>query len=158
MKKKSQLMPFAAEILYNQSMMEKAKPDGFYEVSHRADLALDVRASGMSELFIQSAMGLYSLLGIQKSKQRIDPRRFSLRGTDYESLLVCFLNEILHIAQDQQSVFESFHLVVDSFQLTGDGSGFRIYSIAYEIKAATFHDLEILKVRNGFHTRIVFDL
>jgi SHS2 domain-containing protein len=145
-------------IHYNQVMNSAYPKNGFCEIPHRADLALKVWAADLPGLFIQSAQGMYSLMGIQVMDNSRQTRKIIFRESDYESLLVSFLNELLSEAQQEAVVYDTFHFDLNHFEITADLIGSRVNRIFRDIKAVTYHDLRIHKTRSGYETQIVFDI
>jgi SHS2 domain-containing protein len=117
--------------------------NGFCEIPHRADLALKVWAADLPGFFIQSARGMYSLMGIQDLDNLKVTRKFIFGETDYESLLVSFLNELLSEAQQKAAVYDTFHLAFNHFELIADLIGSRPRRISRDIKAVTYYGLKI---------------
>ena len=80
---------------------------GFAEVPHTADIALDVFAPNLEELFINAAKGLYHILGIRKGTKEVENIHISMVAEDREVLMVSLLNELLfHAANNQAGEFD----------------------------------------------------
>jgi SHS2 domain-containing protein len=130
---------------------------GFAEVPHTADIALDVFAPNLEELFINAAKGLYHILGIRKGTKEVENIHVSMVAEDREGLMVSLLNELLfHAANNQAGEFIS--LEINENQLEADLHMLEKTGQQKEVKAATFNDLVIVQDAEGFHTRIVFDV
>jgi len=132
--------------------------DGFLEIPHSADLALQVWAASLSGLFIQAAKGMYCLLRIENHEGSEVFRKMDMQEIDFENLLVSFLNELLVDLQLNKKVYDQFHLEINHPELIGDLTGKKISGVGREIKAVTYHDLKIAKTKSGFQTTIVFDI
>jgi SHS2 domain-containing protein len=132
--------------------------DGFLEIPHSADLALQVWAADPSGLFIQAARGMYGLLRIENDEKIKVTRKLDIREIDLENLLVSFLNELLNDLQQNHQVYDQFHLEIDQSILIGELTGKMIRSVGREIKAVTYHDLKIISTKSGVQTTIVFDI
>lgn len=132
--------------------------DGFVEIPHRADLALQVWSCHRMGIFLQSAMGLYALMGIEKTPELKESRHIELEGSDDETLLINFLNELIVDAVLRKVAYEDFRIHVNNFHLEGELNGVKIKSYTREIKAATYHEIKIKRTRLGFETKIVFDV
>ena len=71
--------------------MDAKRPfSGFKEVPHKADIALDVFAPNLPEMFVNAAMGLYHILGLRKGASDPEEIHISLDDMDSEGLLVLF--------------------------------------------------------------------
>ncbi len=132
--------------------------NGFIEIAHSADLALEVWASSLPGLFTQAAKGLYDLMQISAAKRKIAKREINLKEIDLDNLLVSFLNELLADIQEKESKYDQMDLVIDHFSLKGKLTGKKIGGFKREIKAATYHELKIVKMESGYKTRIIFDI
>jgi SHS2 domain-containing protein len=132
--------------------------NGFIEIAHSADLALEVWASSMPGLFTQSARGLYHLIQLSSARGRVAIREINLEEIDLDNLLVSFLNELLADIQQKESMYDQMDLVIDHFSLKGKLIGKKIGGFNREIKAATYHELKIVKKGSGYKTKIIFDI
>ena len=131
---------------------------GFREVANTADVALQVRGKDITDLFIQAALGMYALMRIEfGSKGFIIQRKVVNKEWDIESLLVSFLSELIFYAGRKEG-FNQFNIAIRNNRLVGKLVGRRIVSMEEEVKAVTFHNLEINKCKRGYEVLIVFDV
>ncbi len=134
-------------------------PAGYQEIVHTADWALRVWAASLPELFRQAALGMYFLL---EAAPTGDGERhtliLTLTAVDAESLLVSFLSELLYICENDNLAFDQFEIAITHGELEAKLTGGRLESMRPEIKAVTYHDLNILKSQAGYETTIVFDV
>ncbi len=131
---------------------------GFKEVSHTADLAVEVWAPDLEGLLRCAAHALYHLLGVSGAAQSREKQQFSLELGDDESLLVSFLNELLYVYQQEGCVLKDFVFTHDSDKLVVDGWCELLDGESTEIKAATYHQMDIQSTERGLETIIVFDV
>jgi SHS2 domain-containing protein len=135
----------------------------FEELSHTADLSLHVWAADMERLFMDSAIGMYTLAGIKLVSRPRLKRSVCISAPDAEGLLVSFLSELVYHIDNNQLGFNEFQLNIVSIDghpnlLSGELLGARIASMEKTIKAVTFHNLHILQTSRGFELEIVFDV
>ena len=71
---------------------------------------------------------------------------------------VSFLGELLFLAETEDLAFDSFFLQVDGPSLLARLEGGSILSQSKEIKAVTYHRLEISETERGLETSIIFDV
>ncbi len=136
---------------------------GFTEIEHTADWALKVWAPDLSLLFAQAAAGMYWLMETTlKSGPRIE-RSIEVEGSDPESLLVGFLSELLYLGESEGLGFHQFEV---AFQEAGQPAG-KLHAVMVgapiaaqkkEIKAVTYHNLEVRHTEQGVTVTIVFDV
>ena len=134
------------------------KASGFEELPHTADWSIRVWAASLRGLFVEAALGMNALAGIQPAQTPRMARIFSTQAADDESLLVLFLSELVYAAEQEHLVFDRFDIKISSSKLTATMSGAPILSISKSIKAVTYHNLQIRKTRMGFQVEIVFDV
>ena len=131
---------------------------GFEEVEHTADWELRVWAVDMAALLQAAAVGMYSLAGVKLMPAPRVNRAFSLAVTELETLLVEFLAELLYFSEMDGLGFDKYTLLVGENSLQAALEGAPISSMEKEIKAVTYHKLEINKTRQGYETNVVFDV
>lgn len=131
---------------------------GFQEIEHTADWALRVWAPNLSGLFVQAAVGMNSLAEVLLQPEGRLERRFTLNAGDAETLLVSFLEELLYYAEQDDIGFDNYELEIQELELKAHLAGALIRSRRKEIKAVTFHNLEIVRDENGYRVQIVFDV
>ena len=85
-------------------------------------------------------------------------RKLEFRIGEPETLLIDFLSELIYLTESERIAFDQFNLEISGDLLIAQLSGSRIESVAKEIKAATYHNLEIRETRDGLVANIVFDV
>jgi SHS2 domain-containing protein len=133
-------------------------------IEHTADIAFDVTADSIEELFLESARAWrISVVGdiAGKSPSTVS---IKLEASSLEELLVTFLNEInfLLLTKNWLSViYDNLKIDKEKFNLRVIISGFYLdksVEIKEEIKSVTYHQMDIVKKDNKFSTRVVFDI
>lgn len=132
---------------------------GFVEFDHTADWGIRVWAEDIFGLLEISARGMFHLLEVETEEgNRIISTIVIPTISDLESLLVLFLSELLFLSEKYNAAFDQFDFASAEDELKVTVSGFPILSQTKEIKAVTFHNLEIKKTDEGYETAIVFDV
>ena len=132
---------------------------GFREIEHTADWELEVWAPDILELLKQAALGMFFLSGAQLSDGPRLTREFEVTAIDPEGLLVSFLSELLYYGEGEGLGFDHFELsLVDGEKLCAQAKGAPFVSLDKEIKAVTYHNLEVRDEPGGLLVRIVFDV
>lgn len=139
-------------------MIHENSESGFLELAHTADWSLKVWAPDLKRLFEVAAQGMYDLLELELVETARTAIPLELNALDGESLLVAFLSELLYLQQDQGLVFDRFDLEVRNDRISGTLHGAVVKQPGKEIKAVTFHNLEILFLNGRFETTVVFDV
>ena len=136
----------------------KSSEQGHREVEHTADWGLEVWASDLPGLMEEAARGMFELMGIEVSEESRCHRQLEIGADDREQLLVSFLEELLFIADSEDMAFDGFLLNVQETSLLARLEGGFIISRIKEIKAVTYHYLEISETSRGLTTSIIFDV
>jgi SHS2 domain-containing protein len=134
------------------------KAAGFEELEHTADWRLRVWAADLAGLLEQAALGMNSLCGIELDEGEQVSRKLELGAPDEETLLVDFLNEVLYFGEQEGLGFRHYFLKLDGLNLEARLEGGKIRAQQKEIKAVTYHDLEIVRRKNGLEAALVFDV
>ena len=124
---------------------------GYLEFEHTADWGLRVWGKDLIQLLICAAGGMFDLM-----ESKVDHRPSDLipveinAKTSPENLLVDFLNELLYLSEREKISLNEFHLSLKDGKLVGDICGYMIISYGKEIKAVTFHNLNVTETGSGF--------
>lgn len=132
-------------------------------INHTADIGISVEGEDLKDLFATAARAMFSqIIDPNKIKAR-ETKKIELEGENTEDLLVRWLNELLFISESGyfpkniniEKIDEKSVLAV----LEGERIDLRKVSLKQEVKAATYHQLEIKKNASGsLQTTIVFDV
>ena len=131
---------------------------GYRELEHTADWELEVWAPDFPTLLEQAARGMYALSGVELYESHRITRNLSLTISDHESALVEFLNELIWFGEDERLGFDQLQFTILEDCLSARLTGAPIVQQKKEIKAVTFHNLQIHRTERGFEVNIVFDV
>ena len=135
-------------------------PIAFEEIEHTADRALKIYGRNLEELLLNAACGLNSLMGADGDLNSTPiTKSIALDAMDAESLLVDWLSELAFWAETEMLVFNKFDLQnVSPNHVKAVIYGSRAGRIEKQIKAVTYHNLEIVKTETGLAATVVFDV
>lgn len=134
---------------------------GFEEIDHTADLELKIWGEDIALLFEQAALGMKDLLQVEavSPQEGSIVKNFSVEGIDMEGLLVSYLSELLFYLETENLVVQEVNLNFEGKRsLDARISCQRVSSYLREIKAVTYHNLEIRKTEQGWTANLVFDI
>lgn len=136
------------------------KNAGFREVDHTADLEIEIWGESLDSLFKQAALGMNKLLEIRwKNDQETLPvRQIAVQAIDEEGLLVSFLSELLYLLEEERLAGKAFAIAVAEDQLQAEVSCGRVESYTRDIKAVTYHRLNIRRRKGRLEANLVFDI
>jgi len=132
---------------------------GDEEIEHTADWALRVHGEQLEDLFRNAALGMLALMGVTAADSPAFTFSLTVNADDPETLLVSFLEEILHRAEYARQTTE--RIKFQAFQRTSLAATLTcrpVVELQKEIKAVTYNELKIASTRDGFETVIVFDV
>jgi SHS2 domain-containing protein len=134
------------------------QPHGFREIEHTADWEIEIWAPDLPGLLEQAARGMYWLTSTELETGPRLTRRVELGGSDRESLLVAFLEELRYLGEVEGLGFDRFELRMSDENLIAHLEGAPLRAQSKEIKAITYHNLAIRETEQGLQVNIVFDV
>ena len=138
---------------------EPPPAESFEEIEHTADWAYRVRGQNLTELFIQAALGLYSLAGMELAAAPQIKRTINIKGIDREALLVAWLNELLYLQESEGLGFAQLEIShLDESNLKAEVTGAPTQQWLKDIKAVTYHNLAICETESGLEVTLVLDV
>ncbi len=131
----------------------------FEILDHIADLKVKVYGRNLIELFINAALVVAEQQAGIKKEESADWEIVEIESVDLESLLVDWLNEILSRSDLNQKAYLSFKIEeLTKKRLRAKIAGQKVEQKEIEIKAATYHDLEIKQVNDYWQAVVIFDI
>jgi SHS2 domain-containing protein len=131
------------------------------EIEHTADVALRVRGTTLAELFANAARGMLNLV-VGDSQTRVSKTsqvKVALEAPDLETLLVDWLTELVYLMEDEAFIVSDIQVSeVAGNALYAEVTGGAEGELHRHIKAVTYHDLSIEKIKGGYQTIVVFDV
>jgi len=134
---------------------------GFYEeIEHTADLALRCGGPDLETFFRSAARGMYHILGAGETASiSVEQKMVSLEAMDIESLLVDWLGELAYLAETTHLVFGAMSFkTLSATRIEAVLTGRRMHRLDTVIKAVTYHNLKVIKTREGYAATVVFDV
>jgi SHS2 domain-containing protein len=137
---------------------------GTYEViDHTADVGIVVRAATLPELFETAAEGMFSFIVDPAGVENRAWLERRVEAEDLEGLLVAWLNDLLAVLAAEAFVPRVF--VVDEVSehrvratIHGEPVDPGRHRFRLDVKAATYHQLQIARQDGGWMARIIFDV
>lgn len=136
-------------------------------IPHTADMGIRVRAKTLKTLFTNAASGLFDIMTDTKAVRPAKAIRVNVSSNNLDELLQGWLSA-LHSkwALDNELLsgftVNSITQVKSEYKLSGLVQGehydSKRHSIKTEIKAVTFHGLEVLKTKQGYQAQVIFDV
>jgi len=135
----------------------------FEILDHTADIGLVVYGDDLNALFENAGEAFFHLItDLRKVKRRME-RRVSIGGESLERLMVDWLSELLYLHDVENLLFKGFKVESvgeDGLKATVKGEPFQegVHVIKTEVKAVTYHQIEVRQKNRGWRAQIIFDL
>jgi SHS2 domain-containing protein len=116
-----------------------------------ADVAFAAYGKSLDELFANAALAMFDVI---INTEQVEPkvkRKIEVKGNDLKSLMFNWLNELLVFVDGERLVFSNFKVKVDgdkhklSAECMGEEMDAKKHELRTEVKAATYHKLEVKK-------------
>lgn len=134
----------------------------FELLEHTADLKIRVLSQDLPELFINAGLAIAAQQNPQIKEQPLKKaiwESVEIKSADQESLLIDWLNEILSRSDLNDKVYAKFQIEeLSETRLRARIAGQKVSQKQIDIKAATYHDLEIKQINSHWQAIIVFDI
>ena len=135
-----------------------------YELmDHTADLGIRVKGKDLIDLFENGGRALLNLMVRVRSRGKSVPLSLKVEGNDLPDLMVRWLSEILYLFEGEKVLATS--IKINSLSSTGLEATLRtspydprIHEIIREIKAVTYHGIEVIEKKGLWEASIIFDL
>ena len=132
-----------------------------YEIlEHTGDVKIKAFGATKEELFGNAMRGMMAVLNPKSEARNPKRREVKVESSDINALLVDFLSEVNYLRQVHREAYEKVRF--DKFSDTtieGALKGFQVEEFGEDIKAVTFHALDIHQNPQGlWETDIVFDV
>jgi SHS2 domain-containing protein len=128
-------------------------------IDHTADIGIRTTGADLKDLFLEAALAMVAEIGADTTSVEKNII-IDFIGYDYEDLLVVFLNGLLYEIQTRN--FRVSDLNITSLNETNIRAVVKgtvgNAPLKKNIKAATYHNLVIIKLVNGYETTIIFDV
>lgn len=133
----------------------------FEILPHTADVAIRASGKNMEELLQALLQGMFAAAGPKWADSKTVERPFSVSSSDTVALVVDFLSEALATSDiNKEAYTEAKFFSLTEISAKGVLVGKPITSFETQIKAVTYHNLEIRRRPDGelLETTVTFDV
>jgi len=131
-----------------------------YEIlEHKADLKIRAFGKTKEELFLNMFLGMMASLQ-PESKGEKTKQKIKITSLDLNTLLVDFLSEALYLTQINREVYDNVKLnKLTDTELEGELIGQKIERFGEDIKAVTYHNLDVHQKKDRtWEATVLFDI
>jgi len=144
-------------------MCPATAPKRYEQLEHVGDIRIKVFGDTVQDLFINAGFALFDIMVTGEKVKNEFAETIDVSGIDREELIVNWLTELNYLFLTESKIFNTFELErLTETEMTATVLGEKLnphhHKIKNEIKAVTFHDLEIVQKKNRWETKIVFDI
>jgi SHS2 domain-containing protein len=147
----------------------KDREDSLYKgkkfrlLDHTADLGILVYGGDLEELFSNAGEAFFDIITDLQRVRESTERIIRVESPKLEDLMVQWLGELLYIHDVESLLFRSFlieKLRDGSLKARARGEAFddKRHVVKTEIKAVTYHQIEVKQEGERWRARIIFDL
>jgi SHS2 domain-containing protein len=135
----------------------------FRFLDHTADLGILVFGGDLEELFTNAGEAFFTIITDLRRVRESTERIIRVESTNLEDLMVNWLGELLYLHDVDGLLFKSFsidELRDGTMKARARGEAFHEgrHVIKTEIKAVTYHQIEVKEEKGRWRARIIFDL
>lgn len=132
-------------------------------IDHTADLGIIAYGRDEKELFANIAFALFDNIADLEAVREDEAVEIEVGGMGWEELLLNWLRELLYLQQVKDYLFKRFVLrELEENHLIGDANGERFdprkHRMKLEVKAVTYHQLQVKKSKAGWQAQVIFDI
>ncbi|MFP4228977.1 MAG: archease [Salinivenus sp.] len=148
--------------------MPSHSPDWLQEIDHTGDVGLRITANALPQLFARAAEGMFRVLTDLGGVRLTSETTLTVTGRDREALMVRWLSDLNYHHTVDDQLFRAFEVEAitktegEGLTLTATARGESIdparHTVHTEIKAITFHGMEIHETTDGWAVQVIFDL
>ena len=132
-------------------------------IDHTADFGMQVFGSDSQELFTNAALALFDVITEMDVLKGRDSCNIKVSGEDWPDLMINWLRELLYLWNGKAMLIKSVQIL----SLSENNISAKIYFDAYkpdrhiintEIKAVTYHQIQVKGSPSGWEAQIIFDI
>ncbi len=135
-----------------------------YEIiDHTADIGLRAYGRDLNQLFINAAYGMFEIMADLKNVRPKESLKIKQEAPNIEELFLLWLSELLYQSNSKKIIFKEF--LIDkltensiSAKAQGEKLDFKRHRLKTEIKAVTYHQLKVEKVKDYWQAEVIFDV
>lgn len=135
----------------------------FEILDHTADIGLIIYGRDLNTLFQNAGEAFFHLITDLKKVRDRTERRIRIGRKDLNFLLVDWLNELLYLHDVESLLFKKFKVESvgeEGLKAAARGEPFQegLHVIKTQVKAVTYHQIEVRKEKQGWKARVILDL
>ena len=132
-------------------------------IDHTADFGIHVFGSDLQELFSNAAFAMFDIITDIGALKDADEEKIHVTGDDWPDLMVNWLREMLFLWTGKGLFVKKADILsISEYQLiaaiTAEPYDPDCHSVNDEIKAVTYHQIQVNSTDKGWESKIIFDV
>ena len=131
-----------------------------------ADIGIEVTSNNITDAFIYSALGTMNLITDVEKIQTQITKEICIESEDEYGLLYDWITELLILLDSENFIASQYNINIKQEEnlytlqgnISGDTYDTTVYNYKTEVKAITYHEMNILKDENNINIRFIVDL
>ena len=136
----------------------------FEILDHTADVGLVAWGETKEEVFANAALGMFSLICNVEEVNGGCATQVEVEGSDYEDLLVTWLNELLYLFEAEEVLLKEFNIqelgqYYLKAQVEGEPLDTQKHHVQRVVKACTYYEVKVEEIRPQlWRAQVYFDI
>ena len=132
-------------------------------INHTADVGIKVWGESLESLFENAAYSMFDILTELDKVKAKESLRVEIEGKRTDELLVDWLRNLLYKFNGEGYLLREFNIEEISkkglkAKVRGEKLNLSRHTLKTEIKAVTYHGLEVKKTGQGWEAQVIFDV
>lgn len=132
-------------------------------IDHTADFGIHVFGADSKDLFVNAGLAMFDIITEIETLKSLDNHRLIITGADWSDLMVNWLRELLYLWACRNMLVKSIDILSISERHLDAAIIFDLYDpnhheIENEIKAVTYHQIQVCSGPSGWEAKIIFDV
>jgi SHS2 domain-containing protein len=132
-------------------------------MDHTADVGIQVFGADLADLFEKAGLALFDVICELKDEKVDETVQLAVDGDDLPDLMVNWLRELLYLWNGKEQLVKT--IAIRSLTETAIGAAIGVeafkperHRILHEIKAVTYHRIQVEPTPNGYAATVIFDI
>lgn len=132
-------------------------------IDHTADFGLEIWGADVAALFEEAANALFDLLVDPVKSKGGRAHTIDVTGDDWPDLMVNWLRELLYLFNGEERIVKGVNILVlektrIQATVTSENYAPRRHGLRNEIKAVTYHQIDVGPHQKEWRARVIFDI
>lgn len=137
------------------------KPYEYFDVT--ADVGFYAYGNNINEAFENAGLAMFNVITNTENVGHQKTYDFSIQSEDEISLLFDFLEELLYLHEVEFMLFSNFNVAIDEnlnlkATIKGEDIDWNKHERGSEVKAITFHKMDVSQSKDLCNVRVILDL